>query len=899
MMMLTLSLLLVPCPVVAREARLPEGELPDRSVVQVIPGAGMMNSKVRPGLHRSTWQDLWSTPINVTVIDLRTFAGGMRALEAGSDHLSKTLRFEGADGRQYLFISLDKDPTRELSPNLRGTALENLMRSDAISINPVAELLMTPILDAAGLPHVQRRLIVLPYDRTALGQWFDEFAGLPGVIEEFPTGETASAPGFMGARRIAGTAIVLNELEQDNGNAVDARAYLVARLVDLLVGDGDRLPDQWSWAAYGDSGRRLWVPVPLRHYQAFSRRSGLVPLTPYLHHFGPGYPDIDNLSMSARKLDRRLLPALDRREWMAVTHELQLRLTDRVIADAVQQMPPAMYSLEGKRLEQELMSRRDHLAEASSELYRILAKVVDIHGSAMPEIVSVHRQPGGGIDIAMYRKDAETGKSMESPFFHRAFTPDETKEVRIHLDGGSDESLVDGPADSDAIVARFIGGSGAARFEDHTGERDVSGNRGVKHLNHVYGFTPDAIVETGRYTAIARHRPAEEERHDQNRPDTGSKLSAGVANMQLNYSPDYGILAGWGVMYEKYGFDADPYLYHGEVDGAVAYGEEFRHRFRLAGDIRTMTRNISLHLEAITNSIDNFSNYGLGNETHPVAPGMDEDDFKTSANVSTLSASLRYPQQFGQLYFWEAGIELKWITTNPEQGSFMDLNRAEFPNIDADFTSDLQLGFHYDSRVSGKELDITPRAGSERAEERRSGATSAALSGMTFDIVGRYYPERIDSRAAFGKLNGEFRAYVPLNESRYSRIVFRIGGQQNWGAYPYYEAAAIGGSNSIRGFDRNRFSGDASVYANTELRLYGGHGKILVPILFGPMLFVDTGRVFLDGESSSLWHTGIGAGIWIAFFEPRYSAHLAIARGLDAGRLTDGYGIYAQTGFSF
>jgi hypothetical protein len=74
---------------------------------------------------------------------------------------------------------------------------------------------------------------------------------------------------------------------------------------------------------------------------------------------------------------------------------------------------------------------------------------------------------------------------------------------------------------------------------------------------------------------------------------------------------------------------------------------------------------------------------------------------------------------------------------------------------------------------------------------------------------------------------------------------------------------------------------------------------IFVPILFGPLLFADTGRVFVDGESSARWHTGVGGGIWVALFEPRYSAHIALARGLDDGRLNGGYAMYAKVGFGF
>ncbi|NTV02152.1 MAG: hypothetical protein HGB04_05125 [Chlorobiaceae bacterium] len=823
---------------------------PPGATVTIVPYAGIGNGRFDTLLHGTNWRRLWNTPITVPVIDLQTFAGGLHPLEEGGDHLSKTLLFQGGDGKRYLFVSLAKEPGRELSPNLRGTTLEEFKNKEISSLNPAAELMISPILDAAGLPDVPRRLVVLPRDTALPGSFGEAFCGVAGTIEEIPG---SSPTGFMGAERIAGTAELLRELDQDSGNSVDAQAYLKARLVDILVGDGDRMPDQWRWAGYGSNGNRRWVPVPVRHYQAFSRNAGLFSVTPHLQEFGAEYPGMKRLTASARVLDRRILSVLGRAEWMEITRQLQLALTDSVIDEAVRRMPPEMYALEGKRLERDLKSRRERLLEASTEFYLLSARVVKVHASRMAERVSAHRLPGGGVEVELSRKDPAALKPSSTTIFRRTFVPDETKEVRIYTGGGEDEMVVDGATGVRSVVVRIIDPVSAARRP---------------------GINPD-------------------------RPDSGTELTAGLSTAQLNYSSDYAAMAGWGMEFEEYGFDEQPYKYHGELNGAVAFGKGFRYRFGAMGDIATLFGNASLHLEATTNTLDNLSHYGLGNETRPMRPGMDETAFQTRSNSTTLFASLRYPPRFSQAYFWEAGIEAKWITTRAEPNSFFELDRQQIIGSNVDFTNDLQFGFHYDSRDSGREIALTQRTGNGRPMDRRTLSNSAALSGMTIDITGRYYPEGMGNLRSFGKLNGEFRTFVPLNETRYSRLAFRVGGQKNWGGYPWFEAASVGGSSSIRGYDRNRFAGDASVYANTELRLYAGHGRLLVPILYGPLFFVDTGRVFLDGDPSSQWHTGIGGGIWAAFFESRYSAQLTFARGLDSGRLTDGYGIYLLAGFSF
>ncbi len=180
----------------------------------------------------------------------------------------------------------------------------------------------------------------------------------------------------------------------------------------------------------------------------------------------------------------------------------------------------------------------------------------------------------------------------------------------------------------------------------------------------------------------------------------------------------------------------------------------------------------------------------------------------------------------------------------------------------------------------------------------QAGSTTA-LSGIMLDLSGKYFPEFFGNEHGYGKVSGEVRTYIPLVTSRYSRLALRLGGEKIWGDYPFYEAAFLGGSTSLRGYDRQRFAGDASLYAGSELRLYFGTFKFLVPVMYGPLAFAETGRVFLDGEDSSAWHSSAGGGLWFGCIESRYSASISFAHGFDDGRLMNDYGIYLRTGFSF
>ena len=75
-----------------------------------------------------------------------------------------------------------------------------------------------------------------------------------------------------------------------------------------------------------------------------------------------------------------------------------------------------------------------------------------------------------------------------------------------------------------------------------------------------------------------------------------------------------------------------------------------------------------------------------------------------------------------------------------------------------------------------------------------------------------------------------------------------------------------GGStgNLLRGYDLNRFSGDASVVANADLIVPVGRYTAIVPLRYGLLAVADVGRVFLSDESSGRWHPAAGGGVWCA-----------------------------------
>jgi hemolysin activation/secretion protein len=155
------------------------------------------------------------------------------------------------------------------------------------------------------------------------------------------------------------------------------------------------------------------------------------------------------------------------------------------------------------------------------------------------------------------------------------------------------------------------------------------------------------------------------------------------------------------------------------------------------------------------------------------------------------------------------------------------------------------------------------------------------------------YPAVWNLASTFGELHGDVATYLTARLPLEPTLALRVGGKRVWSAYPFQEGAFLGGSTTLRGLYRDRLVGDASAYANAELRVHLTRVGILVPGELGLFGLTDVGRVWLAGESSSLWHKTFGGGLWFAYLNRRNTMTLALARG--EGRTA----FYLRSGFMF
>src|SRR5262245_11044454 len=87
----------------------------------VVAGAQYQASGVHELFLGADYRELWATPIEVEVLDLRTYASGLTPVRRVGGMQTRSLALKGGDGKAYTFRSLDKNPAAALPPDLQGT----------------------------------------------------------------------------------------------------------------------------------------------------------------------------------------------------------------------------------------------------------------------------------------------------------------------------------------------------------------------------------------------------------------------------------------------------------------------------------------------------------------------------------------------------------------------------------------------------------------------------------------------------------------------------------------------------------------------------------------------------------------------------------------------------------
>jgi hypothetical protein len=785
------------------------------------------------------YRDLWTTPVEVEVLDLDAFAGGLEPLRTGGGMQTRSLRFLGADGREYAFRSVDKDPSPVLDSLLWDTFVDDLVQDGISAAHPYGALVAPPLLDAAGVLHVEPQLRVMP-DDPSLGEFRAEFAGMLGMIEERPDENEGQRSSFAGTRRVIASETLVERLARGPQDRIDARAFLRARLVDVFLGDWDRHRGQWRWASFDDEPPRRWRPVPTDRDQAFSKFDGLATRVvslymPQFVRFEEDYPSITRLHWNARDLDRWFLSGLERPAWDSIGSDLVARLDDAAIERAVARLPPEIRALNGAELTATLLARRAGLAGAWDAFYRLLARRVDVRLSNADDLVTVERSAPDKVRVSA----AESTDS--EPHFDRTFIHGETEEVRVYLEGGNDRLVVLGGGENGTLV-RVIGGPGNDTFEIRDRDRRV----------RLYDSEGDDAAMGEPPPSIDRRHFEEwiwsEESRDQPR-DWGRRV---LPVFWSSYASDVGPFVGGGAALQSYGFRKRPFASALDLRAGLAPALG-KWRFELQGRVNTESSPVFVTTTARLSRLDILHYYGLGNDSRPAG-----DRGYHRVDQTAASVGLGLGVALGTGVELRGGVLIERLSTRDGVGRFYG-----------------SLGPVYGGgqfvQMSGvASLDVDPLADSETTAHRVRLAVSGAL-----------FPAMLDAERGFGRVAAELSLLLARSPSPRVSLALRAAGEEVWGRLPWHQAAFLGGTGSLNGWNEQRFAGDLAVSGGAEVRARLWRPRVVVPTSLGVFAFADAGRVYLDGASPGGWHSSTGGGIWLQPVQQPYMLRAGVGVGAE------------------
>ncbi|MCG8374733.1 MAG: hypothetical protein MI700_14415, partial [Balneolales bacterium] len=415
-------------------------------------------------------REMWSVESEFPVFDVTEVEGGLTPVRSGGRGQSNTLHLDGDDDKEFVLRSVDKQAGKVWSEGLRQSIALDVAQDQFSMLDPYAPLLVPTLAEAIGVYYMEPTYYVIP-DDPKLGSYGDLMAGKLALFERKPDNDMSDVDAVENADEVIGHLDFIREIDGDIDHRVDQELMARSRLFDMLIGDWDRHEDQWRWAAVEpeDEQGKIYKPIPRDRDVAFMRLNGVVPtllkLGPFMQYqnFEEDYGNLKGLNYNSLGLTRRFTNQLTTHEWVEIAEDIQTKLTDEIISEAVQAYPDPVETQFAQQTAEVLIARRDQLADVTRRYVGLLNKVVSIPGSHKREKVFIEVLSADTIRVQVHKLSG--GGEVREKYFDRTFSRKETRELRIY--GMGDDDIFEVSGDSkNKIKVRIIGGSGDDTLTD-------------------------------------------------------------------------------------------------------------------------------------------------------------------------------------------------------------------------------------------------------------------------------------------------------------------------------------------------------------------------------------------------------------------------------------------------
>ena len=815
--------------------------------IESIAGSGYGLSKFGRFWLGNHYRDTWTKSITTKYLDLDTTFSGLIPFEKGGARQTKSLKFNAGNGGEFVFRSVDKDPSKALPFELRETVVAEILRDQTTTQHPYGALAVDVMLNHTNILHAHPTLYVMP-DDGKLGSYQKEFGNMLGMLEDRPTNPEKVEVSFADADIILKSYKLFRDLYDDHDNEVLKEEFVRARVFDMLVGDWGKHEDNWKWAGYKTDDGVIYRPIPRDRDHVFSKWDGVLPwladrewAKPSGENFGYTIKGLRSLMWQARHLDRFLANEVTLEGWIEAANYIQTHISNQAIEEAIRAMPVEMYNISGKEIENKLKSRRRDLESYALRYYSILAKQVDVVGSNKCEYFDVKRNADGTVEVWMW--DMEDGEKDENElFYYRKFFPDETREIRLFGLGDEDVMNIEGGCEN-SIKVRVIGGPGADKI------RDVSNVRGWIKNTLIYEKDSLAEITIGREGKIVDIPNTNAYHYDR----TAFAYNTYLPTPYIAYNVDNGFLLNLGVQFTRQRYGKPEYSTKHDLQAAVSTQGNVSFEYELR--LRHALRNWDLLAGGGIGVPAHFNFFfGLGNETVKVDSLFDQDFYRT--NYDSYFARLELIRELWKRSYFSIGLEYQNNEANIQPGRILDdqeLGKVFGRNPVNLIQGMVALNFDF------KDNPHIPKRGMHFYLEHKNGFVTSEYNNN------------------FGQTELFLEQYVSNHWDNPITLGLKVGGSHNYGPVPFYNLRYLGQRNNLRGYLRNRFTGDWTAYLNSNLGIQVAEANTsIVPFRFGIHGFFDIGRVWLDGENSARWHKGYGAGFYVVPLKEQFVIYLAL-----------------------
>lgn len=845
-------------------------KFPDSIKARIYSEAETSKSKTYNFFWGKRYREEYSKEITAKVVSLDTLFGGLKPVRKGGGTQSRTLRLKAKDGKQYVMRAMKKSASQYIQASMfksqyvqkqfENTASEDLVKDVFTGAYPYAPFIVGKLANAIQINSLNSKLYYIP-KQNALGEFNSEFGDELYLFEEHPADGNLILEDKSFTGNIYSTYDVFEKIQADHNQIVDEKEYIKARLFDMLIGDWDRHQDQWRWLEFKENDKTVFKPLPRDRDQSFSIMSDgfvlgaavkLIPMAKILRKYSEDLEDVKGFNLEPFPLDKAFIRHLNEADWKAQVAYIQKNITDAVIDEAFATLPSELNSQTINEIKFTLKKRKNNLQKIASRYFNFVSKYAVITGTNKKDYFTITALDKDRLEVTIQRKKKE---STSEPYFKAIYKADTTKEIWIY--GLDDDDTFDVNGENNTIKIRIIGGQNNDNYIVSNGKKVViydhksKKNDVSKAKNASVKLDDSYEVNTYDFKKVKKYQ-------NQFIPVLGA-------------NPDDGFKIGFNNTFTSYGFERNPFTSQHQLKTAYYFatsGYEVNYRFEIAN----LTKNVNLELNAAMQSPNFTINFfGYGNETLNF-----DDDFELNYNrvkvrSFNFNPKLKWANKSGASLSLGASYENIEVHKSPNR--FVE-NNLELPNYVFD---EVQfLGTHLSFNFENYDNKAYPTMGMK---------TEISVGQKTnLDTNKRSFSYIIPEVSFNHKIDGE------------GRWVFatKFKSHINFGSeFEFYQAASIGGTDGLRGFRNQRFTGNQSFYQNSDIRYSFSSMKTkLIPIRIGIYSGFDYGRIWLDNEESKKWHNSYGGGFFINGAE-------LLSANLGFFNSSDGIRVAFSLGFQF